>query len=263
MMKTAVIIPARYESTRFPGKPLINILGQSLIQRVWVQCTKLFSSNDVYIATDDDRIERHCEENKMQCIMTSTTCLTGTDRVAQAYVNLNKKYDVIINVQGDEPLIEPIDILQVLEEYKRSFDLVCCGMCKIKTEDDFRNPNIIKIVCGYQNHLLYASRSAIPTNKNLEFKGGYKQVCIYAFSPSTIIAFHNEFKKSTLELIEDIEILRFLEIGYDVKMIEVSDASISVDVPEDVEKVKLKLEEIDDRQLYRSSKGRSILYNRD
>ena len=242
-MKTVIIIPARYKSSRFPGKALIDILGQSLVQRVWNQCIKVIDSNQVYIATDDERIKNHCEEAGMQYIMTSENCLTGTDRVAEAQRKITEKYDVIINVQGDEPLVKPNDILKVIKTYQKFANIICCGTCKIKSEEEFRNPNIIKIVKNKDNDLLYASRAAIPTNKNLGFEKAYKQVCIYAFSPSILSVYTSVKKKSPLEEIEDIEFLRFLERGYNIKMVEVSNSSISVDIPEDIYKIKSALKE--------------------
>ncbi len=239
-----IIIPARYESSRFPGKPLVDILGKSLIQRVWGQCVKAFYSDKVFIATDDERIEKHCEENGMQCVMTSDECLTGTDRVAEAFKKIGKPYQTIINVQGDEPLVQPEDILEVAKAHEAGrefYNIVCCGICNIKSEEEFRNPNIVKVVTDYYNRLLYASRASIPTNKDLEFHDSRRQVCIYAFTPSILTGFSDIKAKTVLESVEDIEILRVLEFGYNVQMVGVSESSIAVDVPEDVEKVIRRL----------------------
>lgn len=236
-MNAVVMIPTRYESTRFPGKPLVDILGESLIYRVWRQCTKCFSFKDIYVATDDDRIKKHCQDLSIQYIMTSKNCLTGTDRVAEAYKKIRKKYKTIINVQGDEPLIEPTDIEKIYEEHIKDIFTPCCGMTKIKNEEEFRNSNIIKIVTNISSNLIYASRAPIPSNKNSKFYSGFKQVCIYAFCPDDLETF-SLTGKTPLEKIEDIEILRFIECGRKVKMIEVSNSSISVDIPEDIMKVE-------------------------
>ena len=235
-MNAVIIIPARYNSKRFCGKSLVNILGKTLIQRVWEKCIQVVDINNVYIATDDNRIEEHCRKNNMSCIMTSTNCKTGTDRVAEAYEKIGKKYQTIINVQGDEPLILPTDIKKVYEEHTKDIFTSCCGMAKINSEEEFRNPNIIKVVTSIDGNLKYASRAPIPTDKKLRFQSAYKQVCIYAFCPSNLFSFR-ETNRTPLEKIEDIEILRLLEIGCPVKMVEVSDSSISVDIPEDVNKV--------------------------
>ncbi len=236
-MNHVIIIPARWNSSRFPGKPLVSILGKTLVQRVWLQCVKVFDSSRVHIATDDEMIRKHCEENGMQYIMTTDDCLTGTDRVAQAYKKLGEKNKIIINVQGDEPLVEPEDILKVANAHSGAANIVCCGTCEIKSEEEFRSPNIIKIVMDKNNNLRYASRAAIPTDKNLGFNWAYKQVCIYAFS-SLALAEFNSSVRTSLETIEDIEFLRFLDHGYTIKMVEVSDSSVSVDIPDDVEKVE-------------------------
>lgn len=237
-MNEVIIIPTRWQSSRFPGKPLANILGKSLIQRVWIKCAIAVDPKKVYIATDDERIRQHCVDNNMQYIMTHA-CATGTDRVSQAYKKLGEKYDTIINVQGDEPLIDPEDILKLIEASSGvNSTTICCGVCKIRSEKEFKNPNIIKIITDSENYLMYASRAGIPTNKKLGFEWAYKQVCIYAFSPTALSVFDSSDNRTSLELIEDIEFLRFLEWGYRIKMIKVSESSVAVDVPEDVEKVE-------------------------
>jgi len=235
-MNAVIIIPARYKSSRFPGKPLVNILGKSLIRRVWEQCIKAIDSSNVFIATDDDRIKDHCLLNNMNWISTSENCLTGTDRVCEAFTRKNFNCDIIVNVQGDEPLISPDDIITVIKDHKNS-SYVSCGYCEINNEEDFKNPNIIKVVMDYNENLLYASRSPIPINKNRQLIKADKQVCIYAFSMISLMDF-NSTRKSKLEEIEDIEFLRFLEMGKKVKMVKVSNSSISVDIPEDVIKVE-------------------------
>jgi len=237
LTNTVIIIPARWNSTRFPGKPLVDILGESLIYRVWKQCVKAINFRNVYIATDDDRIKEHCQDHCMQYVMTDKECLTGTDRVYQAYKKIGKDYDIIINVQGDEPLINYKDILKVAKEHEENSFEVCCGVCKIKSEEEFRNPDIIKIIINNDNDLLYASRAGIPTDKKLDFHVAYKQVCIYAFSSYHLNWFYSN-RMTDLERIEDIEILRFLEGEGRIKMVEVSESSISVDIPEDIIKVE-------------------------
>jgi 3-deoxy-manno-octulosonate cytidylyltransferase (CMP-KDO synthetase) len=234
-MSVKVIIPARYESSRFPGKPLVDLLGKSLIQRVWERCSSAASPSDVFVATDDERIEKHCLGLGIQVLMTPSDCLTGTDRVYQACRDLEA--DVIINVQGDEPLIRPDDIIRVIKAHKKSPLEVHCGMCPILSEEDFRSASVPKVVTRQDGQLLYMSRAAIPTDKKLSFSKAMKQVCIYAFSRKALDDFGRYNQKSALESIEDIEILRFLELGYDVGMVEVSDSSIAIDFPQDVERV--------------------------
>lgn len=225
-----ILIPARFESTRFPGKPLIDLLGKSLIQRVYEKCS-VISEKDTYVCTDDDRIYKHCLANNMKVLMTSNKCLTGTDRIYEASTNFDD--DIFVNVQGDEPLISPDDILRVLKEYNNN---VCCGMCNITNKDDFYNPSIPKVVIDKNKKLLYMSRAAIPTNKKLQFVKAKKQVCIYVFPKKALSEFGNNKYKSYLEEIEDIEILRFIELGYNIQMVDVSTCSVSIDHPSDVDR---------------------------
>ncbi len=235
-LKFVNIIPARYKSSRFPGKPLVQIKGKSLIQRVWEKCCLAMSSSDVYIATDDKRIQQHCEELGMQVVMTSENCLTGTDRVFEASQQVGA--DIYINVQGDEPLIDPNDITQVMQESSRVPLSIVNAMCPIQKEADFRSLSIPKVVTRMDGRLLYMSRAAIPTTKESHYITANKQVCIYAFPKKCLADFVSVVKKTPMEVIEDIEILRFLELGYEVNMINVSSASIAVDFPEDVKKVE-------------------------
>ena len=232
----AIVIPARYQSSRFPGKPLVDILGVSMIRRVWQQCIKALPCDQVYVATDSTRIAESCEECGIQVLMTSEDCLTGTDRVYEASKQIDAK--LIINVQGDEPLIEPSDIVKVVQESKNNPGQVINAMCPLVDEESFRNTTIPKVVFREDRRLLYMSRAGIPTTKDHELADAWKQVCIYAFPDSALEKFAQTKKKTYFESIEDIEILRFLELGVEVKMVEVSQSSIAVDVPADVIKVE-------------------------
>ncbi len=231
-----IIIPARYKSSRFEGKPLAPILGIPMIKRVWSQCIKAINEENVYVATDSKRISDFCSNEGIRSIMTSKDCLTGTDRVFEASKKINA--DLYINVQGDEPIIDPSDISRVItasEEYPND---IINAMSKISEENDFRSPSVPKVICDTEKNLLFMSRAPIPTNKNNDFVSAYKQVCIYAFPKHALELFASNTSKTPIESIEDIEILRFLEMGIRVKMIEVSQSSIAVDYPEDIEKVE-------------------------
>ncbi|MCL1049767.1 3-deoxy-manno-octulosonate cytidylyltransferase [Shewanella abyssi] len=234
-MKYAVVIPARYQSSRFPGKPLIDILGKSMIQRVWERCCAAVGQDKVYVATDSDKIQSAAEQFGAQVIMTSSNCLTGTDRLAEANQQLD--CDFVINVQGDEPLIEPNDIISVINEYQKQPETVVNAMCPITAEAEFRSFTVPKVVASKTGNLLYMSRSPIPVSKTNGFSFGFKQVCIYAFSKAHLEFFASHQQKTAIEEVEDIEILRFLENDIPVKMIEVASSSIAVDVPLDVDKV--------------------------
>ena len=235
-MKPVIIIPARYESSRLPGKPLKDIVGKSMIQRTYERCLDALSSQDIYIATDDCLIKDHCEMFGANVIMTSSSCLTGTDRLAQASKRID--CDVVINVQGDEPVINPNDITKIIDASIKYPGEIINGMATITTEDEFNNPSIPKVVTYPNGKLLYMSRGAIPTTKRLEFISAYKQICIYAFPLDSLSAFAQQTEKTPLEQIEDIEILRFTEMGYDVRMIELSGSSFAIDTPEDLQRVR-------------------------
>jgi len=202
---------------------------------VWKRCAQALPPTHVYVATDDDRIAEHCREVGIQVLMTGDDCLTGTDRVCQAALQVEA--DVYINVQGDEPLVRPADIQTVIEAARAWQGKVVNAMCAITTEQDFRSPTVPKVVTRPDGKLLYMSRAAIPTDKSQAFRGSMKQVCIYAFDGRALAAFAGRGAKTPLENLEDIEILRFLELGFDVHMIEVSQASVAVDTPEDVKRV--------------------------
>lgn len=233
-MNFALIIPARYKSTRFPGKSLAKINGIPLLKRVWDICIRVVSEQKVFVATDDIRIEKYCIDNNINVLITSESCLTGTDRVYEASLQIDA--DFYINVQGDEPTLDPKDISLVISHATKS-DVVN-AMCPILDESDYKNQNVPKVVTRLNDKLLYMSRGSIPSNKRSEFIKAMKQVCIYSFSKKALHDFYHSRGKTPLEEIEDIEILRFLELGYEVSMVRVSASSLAVDVPEDILRVE-------------------------
>jgi len=238
-LKAVIVIPARYESSRFPGKPLKKILNKEMI--IWVAevCEKVLGKKLVYIATDDERIHNKVKEFGFQTISTSKLCLTGTDRVAEA----SKKIDseIYINVQGDEPLIKSQDIKKILDEKLKYPERVICGYTEILKNEDPLNKNIPKVVLNENDELIYISRSLIPNSKdeNLLNKNKYfKQVCIYAFNKNELDQFYMFGKKSVTERLEDIEILRFFELNIKIKMTKTTLGSLAVDQESDIEKVE-------------------------
>jgi 3-deoxy-manno-octulosonate cytidylyltransferase (CMP-KDO synthetase) len=235
-----LVIPARYNSSRFPGKPLIDLCGKSLLRRVWDKCVLAVGKEQIVVATDDERILEHCLEQGMQATMTSSECLTGTDRVYEVALKIDR--DIYINVQGDEPLIDPKDILTVLDTARKQKGTIINGMCPIEEEKDFSNPNVPKVVTTSNDQLLYMSRAPVPTTKDHEFKEAMRQVCIYAFPRKAILEFGRHTEKTKVEAIEDIEILRFLEMGHLVRMVEVKGSQVAVDTPEDLERAKTLLD---------------------
>jgi 3-deoxy-manno-octulosonate cytidylyltransferase (CMP-KDO synthetase) len=231
----AVIIPARYGSSRFEGKPLINLCGVPMVVRTYRQCIKACSPEKVFVACDDNRIKTVCEQHGIQVLMTSTDCLTGTDRVAESAQHLDA--DVYINVQGDEPVFNPEDLITLINTAKQHPTEVLNGVCELNDEDQFRSGSIPKAVMRSDGRLLYMSRAGIPTTKKHEFVKAWRQVCVYAFPKKSLEAFKEHNAKTPLEQIEDIEILRFLELGWEIRMVPLSIQSVAVDTPEDVERV--------------------------
>lgn len=236
MVNYAVIIPSRYQSSRLPGKPLIKICGLPMVVRTYQQCLKACPRERVYVATDDVRIRETCEAYNIQVIMTSSTCLTGTDRVAECAEKLDA--DLFLNVQGDEPVFNPDDLKILLEGVERFPGEILNGYCTLDKEIMFRSGNVPKVVFRQDGRLLYMSRSAIPSTKELGFKGAFRQVCAYAFPRAALKAFSEKNEKTFLEGIEDIEILRFLEIGWDVRMLKMSNVSVAVDNSEDIQRAE-------------------------
>ena len=238
---TIIVIPARYKSTRLPGKPLIEFANKPMIIIVAERCAEALGKSHVYVATDDIKIKQTCEKYGVNVIMTSEKHLTGTDRIAEASQKLNADY--IINVQGDEPLINPEDIKAVIEEKHKYPNDIINAYTTIKSTDDVASKTIPKVVVNENNKLIYMSRSVVPglkdDNLNPEYK---KQVCIYGFTNDQLKAFSSYGRKSTIEAFEDIEILRFFEIGYDVRMVEVHSRYIAVDTENDVSRVREILE---------------------
>ena len=231
-LKIAVIIPARYESSRLPGKPLVDLCGLPMIIRTYQQCAKAVDISQIYVATDDSRIKDVCEQYGVQVLMTTSTCLTGTDRLAEAAKKIHA--DVYINVQGDEPLFDPADLTYMIDTVQKYPNEVLNGYCEIDTEEQYRSQTIPKVVMREDQRLLYMSRAPIPTNKQHEYVKAWRQVCVYAFPKKALEAFSQRTSKTELEQIEDIEILRFLEMGWEVRMVELSKMSIAVDTPDDV-----------------------------
>ena len=238
-MKYIVVIPARYKSKRLPGKPLANIGGLPMIVRTYNQCTKVINKNNIIVATDSLKIQKVCEQYNMKSIITSNKCLTGTDRVAEVAKKINCNF--YINVQGDEPFFNPNDLKMLIKEAKKNPKEIINGYAEIKDKKLFFSSSIPKVVFDKKGYLLYMSRGAIPSNKKLEFKKAWRQICAYSFPREALLKFSKVKNKTPIETLEDIEILRFLEEGHKVKMIKMSNKSLAVDNNEDLEKAKIYL----------------------
>ena len=224
-MKTIGVIPARFKSSRFPGKPLVDICGRPMIWWVYQQCIKVDELHGVFVATDDKRIFDTCQELKLNVVMTSTDNKTGSDRVAEASEAIEG--DLFVNIQGDEPLIEPDTIRKAIEPFLDNPDMdieVTNLITQIHEPVDLINFTVPKVIASEDGRGVYLTRSAAPFPKgNIDAKY-YKQVCVYGFTPKALRCYCSYGKthgKAKIEAIEDIEILRFIENGYRVQYIEV------------------------------------------
>lgn len=240
-MRTVVVIPARYASSRFPGKPLVELLGRPMILRVADLAATAVGAKNVYVATEDERIATVVTDAGYQAVMTSPTALTGTDRLAEASKTIDA--DIYVNVQGDEPLLDPGDIVRIIEHKAAHLDKVINGYCWLSENEDPANVNIPKVIATEAGRMVYMSRNPLPGYKDpVNRPSGYrKQVCIYAFTRDELCQFAEFGRKSWLEACEDIEILRFLELDKEVLMVETRPGSLAVDTPEDVAPVEKAL----------------------
>ena len=240
-MKTVIIIPARYKSTRFPGKPLTPIQGKPMILWVAELCAEVLPAEFVYVATEDFQIKEIVEKAGFNVVMTSNKCPTGTDRIAEAATQIEA--DIYINVQGDEPLLNPADILTIIETKKMYPNEVINGYCKIGDSEDPKSVNIPKVIFNENQQMVYMSRNLVPGTKTKEFvpPNYYKQVCIYAFNKQELSDYSEFGRKGTLEYYEDIEILRFLDIGVNIRVVETKSVSLAVDIPDDVIRVEKEI----------------------
>jgi 3-deoxy-manno-octulosonate cytidylyltransferase (CMP-KDO synthetase) len=243
-MKRVIVIPARYASTRLPGKPLAEIAGKPLIQWVYERASTSTLKDEVLIATDDARIEDTALCFGASVVVTSRDCPSGTDRVYEAVKGSDA--DIIVNVQGDEPLIrgDMIDCLFTAFE-KEPLDMAT--LCSpITNEIELESPNTVKVVLDQKGFALYFSRSPIPfpqkpaTAATYKHPGGYRHIGVYGFSRVFLERFVS-LPKGRLEETESLEQLRALEAGYKIRVLVVEYDGISVDAPQDLERARLML----------------------
>ena len=236
------VIPARFKSSRYEGKPLALINGIPMIKRTYEQAKKSKLLDELIVATEHEKIKKYCESEKIPVIMTTDNCLTGTDRIAE--VAQEKHFDLYVNIQGDEPVIDPKSIDEIVNEYKKYKDeYVAYNLYKIIDDNTEINSNtIIKTIVNEKDELMYMSRLGVPFNKSKNKVKHKKQVCVYGFTKKALELFSSR-DKTLNEQFEDIEILRFVDMGYKVKMKETFVDSIAVDVPDDIKKVENFLKE--------------------
>lgn len=227
------VIPARYKSSRFPGKPLVNILGKPLVIHVAEKAVAALGVDNVVVATEDQRIFDEVEKWGFKAVMTTDKPLTGTDRIWEVAQQIQS--DIYINIQGDEPMVSPEDVKTILRARQQNPGMIVNGYSALLPQEDPHSVNIPKVVFSESGRLLYMSRSAMPGIKGTdETPVFHKQVSIYAFNYEELKAFGNRVQKTALEYFEDIEILRFAEMDYPIQMVRISGSSLAVDVPEDV-----------------------------
>jgi 3-deoxy-manno-octulosonate cytidylyltransferase (CMP-KDO synthetase) len=241
-MKITGIIPARFNSTRFPGKPLVMIDGKSMIQRVYEQCLQSKCLSEIWIATDDDRISNHVKEFGGEVVMTSPQHVSGTDRCAEFIQKQNRKDEVVINIQGDEPYIHPNQIDLLCSLFDDSSTTIATLVKKITSPDELFNHNNVKVVLNKSNDAIYFSRSPIPYNRNfpeqdwLKYSTYYKHIGIYGYRSETLLEIA-ALAKTNVEITESLEQLRWIENGYKIKAAVTALESVSIDTPDDLVKI--------------------------
>jgi 3-deoxy-manno-octulosonate cytidylyltransferase (CMP-KDO synthetase) len=236
-MKIIGIIPARYKSSRFPGKPLADIEGKPMIWWVYQQAVKVSEINELYVATDDVRIKDACDKYGMNVIMTSEDHVSCTDRVGEAAQRI--KGDIYVNIQGDEPLIEPETIRKAITPFFTDNELKVTNlMTKISNTVDVINPTVPKVITNREGIGIFLTRCAAPYPKGKIDYSFYKQVCVYGYKPEALEFFCRK-ERGLIEEIEDIDLLRFIENGYRVQFIEVDSETVAVDTPNDLEVVRM------------------------
>lgn len=238
------VIPARYASSRFPGKPLIDLKGKTMIQRVYEGVKQSTKLTEVIVATDDARIEEEVLRFGGKVMMTSSEHPSGTDRCGEV-ARMYSDYDVVINIQGDEPLVDYRQIDQLAASFENpTTNIATLGIKQVSMED-IQNSNRIKIVVDHAQNALYFSRSPIPNFANfkedpIRFYPFYRHIGLYAFRSSTLQELVT-LTPTLLEQIESLEQLRWLYYGYKIQVVETNIETPNIDVPEDLEKVLILL----------------------
>jgi 3-deoxy-manno-octulosonate cytidylyltransferase (CMP-KDO synthetase) len=239
-LTTTAIIPARFQSTRLPGKPLLDIAGLPMIVRVYDRVRETPGLDDVLVATDDARVHETVLRHGGRSVMTSAEHRSGTDRLAEVARGLTS--DLIVNVQGDEPLIEPAVIAAAIGPFGGNARLQMSTIVRpLDDEHEFHNPHVVKAVLGLDGFALYFSRAAVPyqraTGNRGESMRAFKHIGLYVYRRETLLELA-ALPQSPLEVAESLEQLRALEHGIRIKAVETRYDSIGVDTPEDLERVR-------------------------
>jgi 3-deoxy-manno-octulosonate cytidylyltransferase (CMP-KDO synthetase) len=241
------IIPARFDSTRFPGKPLVSINGTSMIQRVYEQAKKSNGLTKVYVATDDERIEAHVNAFGGNVLMTSSKHRTGTERVSEVVERLQQHdpghpWDVVVNIQGDEPYINPVQIDLLIDSFRDKDVQIATLIHQIQSVTELTDPNVIKVITDKTNRAICFSRAALPymrgvdVNEWIQHHTYFKHIGLYAYR-SQVLEIISRLKPSPVEIAESLEQMRWIENGFSIHT-EITDIdSVSVDTPEDLLKL--------------------------
>ncbi len=242
-MKILGVIPARFASTRFPGKPLVDIGGKTMIRRVYEQAKKATKLSEVVVATDDERIADEIKKYGGNVVMTSDKHQSGTDRCAEAVKNIAGEFNAVINIQGDEPFILPEQINLLAALFENSEVEIGTLVKKLSDVADLDNPNTMKVVLDILGNGMYFSRSPIPFVRGADKKDWlqknlfYKHIGIYGYR-TDVLEKLTALPQGKLELVESLEQLRWLENGYKIRTAFTESEAISIDAPEDIEKLK-------------------------
>jgi 3-deoxy-manno-octulosonate cytidylyltransferase (CMP-KDO synthetase) len=240
-MKTIAIIPSRYGSSRFPGKPLALIAGKPMIQWVYENVNKAGFLDAVYVATDDQRIFECVENFGGNALMTASTHTCGTDRLAECAEILKlEDEDIVLNIQGDEPLINPQMVSDLYSNFKDSE--VYMGTLKklIEKDDELDNPNVVKVINDINDYAIYFSRYCLPYERDGKNAVHFKHVGAYGYK-TWFLKKYSKMEKTSLEISESLEQLRVIENGMKIKVMETKYQTIGVDTPEQIELVEKEL----------------------
>lgn len=244
-MKIIGIIPARFASTRFEGKPLVEIDGKSMIQRTYEQAAKCTELTAIWVATDDERIFNHIKNFGGNVIMTADTHPSGTDRIAEALRIVATDVDAVINIQGDEPFIQPAQIEKVAAMLRQPHTQIATLAKQLNRNEDILNPNIVKVVFDANGKALYFSRSPIPYMRGVDpsvwvtHTNFYKHIGLYGYQKSILFEI-TKLSPSRLELAESLEQLRWLEAGFSIQIGITDLETIGIDTPEDLQKISCR-----------------------
>lgn len=241
-MKAIAIIPARYASTRFPGKPLVDIKGKPMIQHVYDKAISSGIFEEVIVATDDERIKKVVLDFGGKVAMTNPEHQSGTDRCGEVLLSLNQEYDVVINIQGDEPFIHIDQLNQLVNLFSNPSTQIGTLKKKLTKIEDVHNPNVVKVVSADDKRALYFSRNPIPFARGkglsdwLDSHNYFKHLGIYGYR-SEVLKELIKLPTSSLEVCESLEQLRWLQNGYSIFIDETEHESIGIDTPEDLKRI--------------------------